>query len=1131
MKLSEVVKINEYFRRSVNIKSDLNNKEFLEGYICPKSSEEAIIGLVKHIDGTQHSSFTWTGPYGAGKSSLVILLSSLLSTDKTLQKTAYSRLSPAAQDIINGFFNQSDGAWQVLPVVGEPLNPLKVISKSMVSTGFCTKEPADSQEIIDRIREKAETNAGVIIFIDEMGKFLESLSNGQADTDIYLFQQLAELANNSNGKIILVGILHQSFNEYARHLSRIARDEWTKIQGRFVDYHINTAGEEQLELISRAIVSDEKPKYLTSEAKQTAATIKKNRPINEESFAKILNACWPLHPVVAGLLGPISRRRFGQNQRSIFSFLNSAEPSGFREFISSNKADRKSFYYPSFYWDYIQLNLESSIIASSDSKLWALATDSLAKCEAYGGTSRHMQLLKTISVIDIFKGHSGIIASKKILETCGFKEDLESLIKDLSKWSLIRFKKHSDSFSIFEGSDFDLDTAIDEAIGRIDTVNFVKLAEIASFKPYVAKKHYHMTGTLRWMDVNIIPADRIEELVSKTIKSSNAFGGFFIIVPSDIDEYESAQKELKFLSKKTSDYEYAVVYGISDKYEAISSYSKELLALEWIEDNRHEMLDGDSVARREVEARKALITAQLEELLTTQINTVSWLKDGKRIGTLSSRGLMAMVSDIADHIFTSCPIVKSEMLNRDKPSSNANAALNALLKAFIMNSGEKRMGIKGYPPEGGLFKLLMEDAGLYVKQNGGWILQEPKAGHKFKFDVLWKKADEILQDSNISMPIQKIYDEWKKPPFGVKSGLLPFFSAVYLITRHDKIALYLSDTYRPSFDDFFLDHLLRTPQAISLRWVNYDALTLSVLEAVKKSVNSVESSNISIDDKASAFDIARSLVSLVDNLNPWVHRTRRLSRETVRFRELIKTAHDPNKLLFDDLPSLLNVKASNVHGDKEISKITDRITESLVELTEIYPKLLNELGNLLLQELQAGIATENNIARLRERAKSIQGITGDFRIDALAARLISFKETHEDIAGIASLAANKPTKDWIDLDVDRAKQEIVSLCSGFKKAELLARVQGRKSNRHAVAFITALSGKEEIHELEFDLLEDEKEKIMELKELLRKQIADSSTDIRTALAVIAELGADYIKDTKSKSEINVVESKKVSNVG
>lgn len=1115
--LNDVVKINEHFKRSVNINSDLSNRELLEGYICPKSSEEALIGLVKHIKETGQSSFTWTGPYGSGKSSLVLLLSSIISRDSSLREIAYSHLSEEVRQGIYSFFGKRN--WEILPVLGEPASPLKIIGHSMIMNGFCKTPPDDNQTLISIIENAADKKNGIIIFIDEMGKFLESFSNGQPATDIYLFQQLAEVANSSGGRIVLIGILHQSFNEYARNFSRVTRNEWIKIQGRFVDYRINTAGEEQLELISKAIVSKRKPKRLTVESKETATVIKKNRPINEKSFSQTLNACWPLHPVVATLLGPVSRRRFGQNQRSIFSFLNSAELGGFKEFLNSTKAKRTSYYYPDHYWDYIQINLESSIIASSDAKLWALANDSLARCEASGGSEEHLRLLKTIAVIDIFKGHSGLAASQELLKTCSFNENLPALLKDLKKWSLVVFKKYNGFFSIFEGSDFDLEAAIDEALKNVDSISFAKLAEIASFKPFIAKRHYHTTGALRWMDVNILPVDRVEVLSAKTRETSGSgvFGGFFIIVPTNIDEYEYISKQIKSLSSCLSENKnYVVVCGISEEYEAILSYSKELLALEWIEKNRNEMLDGDSVARREVEARKTLIKSLLEELLSKQISTISWIKDGEHKEILSHRDVIGLVSDIADQVFKNAPIVKSEMLNRDRPSSNANAALNALLRVLVLNNGEKRLGIDGYPPEGGLFKALLEDSGLYKKTNGTWILQEPEPVNRFKFNLLWQAADEILSNNKNSIPMKNLYSAWQAAPYGLKSGLLPFFSTVYLMTRHDKVALYLNGTYRPSFDDLSLDYLIKNPQTVSLRWVDYDELDLEVLRTVKKSINAMRLNNFLIDESSSAFDVARSLVSLVDSLNPWVHRTRRLSRETIRFREIIKSAHDPNKLLFDDLPDLLGIDSTKIQDTEKSQNVAEKITNSLVELTEAYSSLLKEFALLLSEELQVGITTPANMKRLRERAQSIRGATGDFRIDALATRLSSYDGTLDDIAGIASLAANKPVKDWIDLDVDRAKQEIVSLCYGFKKAELLARVQGRKTNRHSLALITALSGEEEIYDLEFDLLDDKKETISKLKELIHQEISAESVDAEIAIAAIAELASEYIRKIKEQ---------------
>ena len=87
-----------------------------------------------------------------------------------------------------------------------------------------------------------------------MGKFLEAAAQNNAD--VYILQQLAEAASRSKGRFLIIGVLHQAFEEYAHRLSHEMRDEWAKIQGRFIDLVVNAAGEEQIDLISRAIKGD-----------------------------------------------------------------------------------------------------------------------------------------------------------------------------------------------------------------------------------------------------------------------------------------------------------------------------------------------------------------------------------------------------------------------------------------------------------------------------------------------------------------------------------------------------------------------------------------------------------------------------------------------------------------------------------------------------------------------------------------------------------------------------------------------------------------------------------------------------------------------------------------------------------
>ena len=107
------------------------------------------------------------------------------------------------------------------------------------------------------------------------------------------------------------------------------RDEWAKIQGRFIDLIVDTSREEQIDLISRAIESDHDQQQPSTIASMVARFACRDRTGDAEMLADRLNGCWPLHPIVACLLGPISRRRFGQNQQHI-GFPHSSEADGFR---------------------------------------------------------------------------------------------------------------------------------------------------------------------------------------------------------------------------------------------------------------------------------------------------------------------------------------------------------------------------------------------------------------------------------------------------------------------------------------------------------------------------------------------------------------------------------------------------------------------------------------------------------------------------------------------------------------------------------------------------------------------------------------------------------------------------------
>lgn len=194
MAMIDNVRIGRRFLRSIRIDADLQDPRALEGFICPQTSAEVLRTMARHIAETGQGAFTWTGPYGSGKSSLVVALSTLLSGDANLRQTAAEIFGSDLVSQIGETFQPGSNGWRICPVVGSRADPVDVIGDALTGAGILTRQSGGGWtggKLVEALAEIAQADrvryGGVIIFIDEMGKFLEGAA--QDGTDIYLFQQ------------------------------------------------------------------------------------------------------------------------------------------------------------------------------------------------------------------------------------------------------------------------------------------------------------------------------------------------------------------------------------------------------------------------------------------------------------------------------------------------------------------------------------------------------------------------------------------------------------------------------------------------------------------------------------------------------------------------------------------------------------------------------------------------------------------------------------------------------------------------------------------------------------------------------------------------------------------------------
>ena len=1115
--LADRVHVARRFRRSIRIDMDLSDPTSLEGFVCPPSSAAVLRTMAKHVVESEQAAFTWTGPYGTGKSSLVVALSAALNGSSELRETTSHILGPETTEALWDALPPRAKGWRILPVVGRRDSPAQVVGEAieharLVRNGRIGPWSDDSVfDALTRIAKRAPTqHGGLIVFIDEMGKFLEGAAYD--GTDIYFFQQIAEIASRSNNRLIVVGILHQAFEEYAYRLSREMRDEWAKIQGRFVDLAVSVGPDEQLELLGRAIDVDSQLRKPAGLAKQVAAML------HRSTAPRLLEDCWPLHPISACLLGPISRRRFGQNQRSLFSFLNSTEPLGLQGFLRT--AAVGDLYAPEMVWDYLRVNLEPSIIASPDGHRWAMAVDALERCHAAGGDDLQVRLLKVIALVDLFKERSGLAASIELLclaMTDHNEEEIRGALERLEDASLVIFRKFNNSYSIFEGSDFDIEHAVDEAYEAIGEIDFSRLTALSGLQPVIAKRHYHKTGAIRWFETAVLPLRDAKESASSYLPMNGAIGAFMLALPSQGDSPRSVETIAETLTTVLPD---GVVVGIPEWTTwTIESLARELIALEQVRDTTPE-LRGDRVARLEIETRIAELQGQVENELGLALDSAIWRGRGLEPRQLEQAELNSLASKLADARFGESPRLRNELLNRLRPSSNAVAAQNGLLRHMALYEGRERLGIVGFPAEGGLFASLLEATGLYRNTFGGWRFVTPKPGDDpCNLLPAWEAATRLLEsNSHRAVSVGEIYAIWRDAPFGIKDGLLPILAVAFTLSKSHTLAFYRQGVFQVRMTDLDTDYLAKDPEDIQLRWMDMSNVSRELLSDMADIVRDIDSQNTL--QTLEPIDVARGLIAIYDQLPAWVGRTQRLSSSARRVRHLFKQAKDPNRLIFDDMPLELG-GGDGSYEEENTARISGNLREALTELRDAYPSMLHRFRELLLSELHVPNASPPTLADLRSRAENVLGIGGDHRLEAFVIRLARFYGTDEDMESIASMAANMPPHNWVDADVDRASVELADLAQRFIRIEAFARVKGRAGKRHAIAVVVGTDERPTPFHDDFEIGDFEKAEVDVLVAQLGKALDDSGKGRRNIiLAALARLSARYIGETGTASAVD-----------
>lgn len=1090
-----MIEVSPQFQRSVRVDEDFDRADALQGYICQSTAQRVLETVTHHLTNSQQRAFTWTGPYGGGKSSLALALAQLAGGTDAVKEAARKALRIQKDDPIYALFGSE--RWLVVPVVGRR-EAVDIAIGEAIDRWAPRRGPKPQRDgrrdVIAELIRRAETHesGGVLLVLDELGKLLESAAH--TGDDIYFYQELAEAASRTNGRLVVVGVLHQSFDQYAARASHGVRVEWAKVQGRFVDIPIITAVDEVIELIGGAVVSHRPHPESLAVAKQIADAIRDRRPSSPSSLAVSLDKCWPLHPVTAALLGPSSRRKFGQNERSVFGFLSSPELLGFQDFLREFGQGDIPYYRPSRYWDYLRANFEPAILSSPDGHRWALVVDAVERAEArFGGL--HVDAVKTIGLIDLFKNGSGLVASTDVVAASvepGSRERLDGALGDLAAASILIYRKHLESWGVFAGSDFDIEAALQSARGEIAGDVEAQLRRLAVLPPLSARRHYWETGTLRWFERSVVLAESAADgLPSKSYGGSS--GRFVLLLPSGRLQFDETVELAKVLSKRHAPD--VTLFGVVGSKVDLVDRAAELAALYHVEANEP-LLRGDSVARREVEARLQQLKGDLEDALRNAFSSAKWYFDGRAYGTKPDVGLTPLASRVCDRVYKAAPVIQSELVNRDSLSTSAAKAQRQLLHRMIAYGDQPNLGYEGCPADAGIYYTTLVPWGVHTTRRGQGVFVAPDAPtlpDEGGLHAFWSVVRQRLIDARSTVTLEEIYEIARQPPFGIKRGVLPIIALAFLLVHRSEIGVYMDGLFTPELNEAHLDEWLQDASRVSWKWVHMDRDVRQLLTRLAAKLEGLAHRPVEADP----LDSARALVQLALTLPGWTQRTQRLSATARTVRTTLLRATDPLKVIFVDLPQQLGVSDDS-------NALVDAIVAVVAELQAAYSAELERVASRMLN----AIDHSGPLSGLRERARAVNGKSGDFKLDAFAGRLEAFNGDQADIEGLISLATNKPATLLSDHDMEAASVQLAKWGFDFRRIEALASLEGRKASRRALAVVF---GAGDTVSATFDVAERDLAEVQRIAQGMVEHVVSKRVSPDLFLAALAEAGAQALE--------------------
>lgn len=1009
---------------SVNI--ELNSISDFQ-YIVTENAK-LVAGNIVNSFNSGHHSFSIIGTYGTGKSSFILALEDDLTNRTNII-------------VKNGVLGRISG-YEFLNIVGDYAPMQNLLAKRLGCEG--TNAIDALHQYYQRLRKQ---NKFLIIVVDEFGKILEHAANNQPEKELYFLQRFAEFVNVPSRNIILLTTLHQNFNSYASKLNESQRQEWQKVKGRFKEIVFAEPVEQLLSLTAKQlghnnkdIVPNEVSFTMLFDLGRESKIVPRNLAFN--TAAKL----YPLDPISAICL-TISMQRYGQNERTLFSFLTAKGKGTISDFVGSPSIT----YNVADVYDYLTYNFYTAISeVNSDSMGWRALSVALERIDGSNLLSKDIaeakKVIKTIGIINMF--FNGVILDNAFLEAYSQNAlgiaNAAVIIDKLLSLKIIRFAQYKSQYILFEGTNIDIEDELYKASAIVPTP-VLSVEEIAPFikqKAALAYASYYKTGTPRYFEYKIVNEPTI-------IEPAGDIDGFIqLVLPIEgVDESQVAE-----MSKSPNSG--ATVYGYFSKTKEITARLHEIKKLNYLIEN---IAFDDIVAKTELEQQTAFETRQLNEAINIALGSenggVKWYFKGLKQNIKSVRDFNKLLSRVCDAVYFKTPIIRNELFNKQKLSSAISLARVNLLDAMLGHSDEPDFGITSFPPEKTIYSTLFKETGIHRQDEfGNWVLGEPMTK---SIRPLWDASIRFLQ-STIDKPkkLTELTKILKAAPYKLKQGVIDYWIPIFLYVNQQEFALYNGNTFVLNINKEVFELIQKRLGDFSVKAFNVSGIRLEFFKRYRQFLRKDDTVRVSSD---SILETVKPFFQFYRTLNAYAKSTKKFdSPYSAKFRDVLSVAVDPVKTFFEDLPAALGYK--DLDGEEFIGQYLNLIRQSVRELNTCYDNLVDRIEAKIVEHLGLPANFDEYKSILANRYQTIDPSILTPKTRSFLDRIITPSENKKELMEkLAIVITDKRLVDTRDSEEPMLIRQILHTLSELERYSAISATNNSDDDSEAFNFEMASS--------------------------------------------------------------------------